>query len=63
MAAPRSGRHTRRFGNGTYTGDWRDGKLHGQGTMTFANGDRWVREAGGLARKREEMRNGGLWLA
>ena len=25
---------------GTYTGEWRDGKMHGQGTYTWANGNR-----------------------
>ena len=64
-ARPRSGRHTHRFGDGTYSGDWRDGKMHGQGTYTWADGsrfhgDRWVREAGGRARAREEMKERGV---
>ena len=25
---------------GTYTGEWRDGQMHGQGTYTWADGDR-----------------------
>ena len=30
-----------KFGDGrTYTGEWRDGKRHGQGTATSPNGDR-----------------------
>jgi len=57
-ARPRSGRHTLRLSTGTYSGDWRDGKKHGQGTYTFDNGDRWVR-GGGRARAREEMRERG----
>ena len=39
-----------------YEGEWRDNKKHGKGTYTWADGMRWVREAGGLAREREEMR-------
>ena len=59
-ARPRSGRHTHRFGNGTYTGDWRHGNRHGQGTYTWDDGRRWVREAGGLVWERQETREGGL---
>jgi hypothetical protein len=30
-----------KFGNGgTYTGEWRDGKMHGQGTETWPDGGR-----------------------
>ena len=30
-----------KFGDGrTYTGEWRDGKRHGQGTHTWADGSR-----------------------
>ena len=30
-----------KFGNGgTYTGEWRDGKQHGQGTETWPDGER-----------------------
>ena len=25
---------------GTYTGEWRDGQMHGQGTYTWASGSR-----------------------
>jgi len=48
---------------GRYEGEYRDDKQHGQGRYIWANGSRWVREAGGLAREREEMRDGGVWLA
>ena len=62
-ALPRSGRHTHRFGDGTYSGDWRDGKMHGQGMYTYDDGERWVR-GGGRAREREEMRESeGCWQA
>ena len=36
---PRSGWHTHRFSNGTYTGAWRGGKRNGQGKFTWASGD------------------------
>ena len=30
-----------KFGDGgTYTGEWRDGKIHGQGTYTLTSGNR-----------------------
>ena len=48
---------------GRYEGEWSDDKRHGQGTLTWADGTRWVREAGGLGWEREEMIQGGLWRA
>ena len=36
------GTHT--FANGTYVGEWRDGLPNGQGTITFANGNKFVGE-------------------
>ncbi len=37
------------FSDGTYTGDWRRGKRHGQGTMAYNKRDRSMRHAGGCA--------------
>ena len=28
----------------TYEGEWKDGKYHGEGTVTFANGSSFTRE-------------------
>ena len=36
---------THTYANGDkYVGEYKDGKLHGQGTFTYANGDKWVGE-------------------
>ena len=35
---PRHGRHTREDYNGSYSGEWLDGKMHGQGTYVWASG-------------------------
>ena len=49
MAKPQKGEGTHTFSDGTYTGEWRRGKRHGQGTMAYTSGDRSVRHAGGCA--------------
>ena len=49
MAKPQKGKGTHTFSDGTYTGEWRRGKRHGQGTMAYTSGDRSVRHAGGCA--------------
>ena len=33
---------TETFYNGNYVGEWKDNKRHGQGTYTYANGDKYV---------------------
>ena len=39
----RNGHHAVTFDSGnTYTGAWRDGKMHGHGIHTWANGDRYT---------------------
>ena len=38
---------------GTYTGDWKDGKKNGQGTYTFANGDTYAGEWSGDEKNRQ----------
>ena len=30
---------TETFDNGNYVGEWKDNKMHGQGTYAYANGD------------------------
>ena len=39
---------------GSYDGEWRQGKKHGQGTMEWSDLSRCVRKVGGLVRQREE---------
>jgi len=42
---PQQGRGTFTFpGVGTYTGEWRGGKMNGQGTYTTADGGRYEGE-------------------
>ena len=33
---------TETFDNGNYVGEWKDNKMHGQGTYTYTNGDKYV---------------------
>ena len=33
---------TETFDNGNYVGEWKDNKMHGQGTYTYTNGDKFV---------------------
>ena len=51
MPPRQQGRGTHTFHNGTYTGEWRGGKRHGQGAMAYTNGDRCVRHASLLKRE------------
>ena len=39
MSKPFSGRGSFDFPNGTYDGEWREGKRHGLGVMRYADGD------------------------
>ena len=35
---------TETFDNGNYVGEWKDNKMHGQGTYTYTNGDKYFGE-------------------
>ena len=35
---------TETFDNGNYVGEWKDNKMHGQGTYTYTNGEKYVGE-------------------
>ncbi len=68
MAKPQQGKGTHTFSDGTYTGEWCGGKRHGQGAMTYTNGSRSVRHAGGVrrassdgVRRLRRARLRGLW--
>ena len=41
---PQDGHGTREYNNGTYVGEYKDGKRHGQGTYTYPTGDKYVGE-------------------
>ena len=43
---------TETFDNGNYVGEWKDNKMHGQGTYAYANGDKYV------GKWRDNMRHG-----
>ena len=43
---------TEAFDNGNYVGEWKDNKMHGQGTYAYANGDNYV------GKWRDNMRHG-----
>ena len=43
---------TETFDNGNYVGEWKDNKMHGQGTYAYANGDNYV------GKWRDNMRHG-----
>jgi hypothetical protein len=49
MAKPQQGKGTHTFSDGTYTGEWRRDKRHGQGAMAYTSGARSVRHTGGCA--------------
>jgi len=36
-----NGQHTAAYNGGIYTGAWRDGAPHGQGSLTWANSDKY----------------------
>ena len=49
---PQQGRGTHTFqGEGTYTGEWRGGKRHGQGAMAYDSGVRCVWHVRSLLRQ------------
>ena len=66
---PQQGPGTHTFADGTYTGEFHDGKRHGQGKMTYTAGARSVwhatlRTAGGTrarVREAEETRVDAAW--
>ena len=41
---PQDGHGTYEYDTGTYVGEFKHGKAHGQGTYTFADGDRYTGE-------------------
>ena len=40
----KDGQGTYTTGHGDYTGEWKNNKMHGQGTKNFSNGDKYVGE-------------------
>ncbi len=42
QSAPMNGFHTKQYSDGTYKGNFKNGKMHGQGTFLFNNGTKYV---------------------
>lgn len=42
QSAPLNGFHTKQYSEGTYKGNFKNGKMHGQGTFLFNNGTKYV---------------------